>query len=174
MGMIVATYLLLMEEEDAFWMMVATVEDLLPSSYYSPSLIGVQADQVCLIFLFSFVARTIFRRKEVPKCLKLIRDNRKKISGRKIKNVFFQLVLRGLIATYLPPVDSLMQEHDIELSLITLNWFLTLYSSVLHIKLLLRSVSSFGEIFFPVPTMFQLGLVNFSNSTFALFRFVSK
>ena len=44
--MIVATYLLLMEEEDAFWMMVATVEDLLPSSYYSPSLIGVQADQV--------------------------------------------------------------------------------------------------------------------------------
>jgi hypothetical protein len=46
MGMIVATYLLLMEEEDAFWMMVATVEDLLPSSYYSPSLIGVQADQV--------------------------------------------------------------------------------------------------------------------------------
>jgi hypothetical protein len=48
------------------------------------------------------------------------------------------MVLRGLIATYLPPVDALMQEHDIELSLITLNWFLTLYSSVLHIKLLLR------------------------------------
>jgi hypothetical protein len=48
------------------------------------------------------------------------------------------MVLRGLIATYLPPVESLMQEHDIELSLITLNWFLTLYSSVLHIKLLLR------------------------------------
>ena len=46
MGMIVATFLLLMEEEDAFWMMVATVEDLLPASYYSPSLIGVQADQV--------------------------------------------------------------------------------------------------------------------------------
>ena len=46
MGMIVATFLLLMDEEDAFWMMVAVVEDLLPASYYSPSLIGVQADQV--------------------------------------------------------------------------------------------------------------------------------
>jgi hypothetical protein len=52
--------------------------------------------------------------------------------------LIIQMVLRGLIATYLPPVDTLMQEHDIELSLITLNWFLTLYSSVLHIKLLLR------------------------------------
>lgn len=46
MGMIVATFLLIMEEEDAFWMMVAVVEDLLPSNYYSPSLVGVQADQV--------------------------------------------------------------------------------------------------------------------------------
>jgi hypothetical protein len=58
------------------------------------------------------------------------------------------MVLRGLIATYLPPVDALMQEHDIELSLITLNWFLTLYSSVLHIKLLLRCFSRFMEICF--------------------------
>jgi hypothetical protein len=50
MGMIVATFLLIMDEEDAFWMTVAIIEDLLPSSYYSPSLIGVQADQVSLRF----------------------------------------------------------------------------------------------------------------------------
>ena len=49
-----------------------------------------------------------------------------------------QLVLRGLIASALPAVDSLMQEHDIEMSLITVNWFLTLYSSVLHVKFLMR------------------------------------
>ena len=60
MGMIVATYLLLMEEEDAFWMMVATVEDLLPSSYYSPSLIGVQADQVDFVIeLKSFFFKNV-------------------------------------------------------------------------------------------------------------------
>ncbi len=70
MGMIVATYLLLMEEEDAFWMMVATVEDLLPSSYYSPSLIGVQADQVDCVcywiekFLFKNVFRLSFKTKK--------------------------------------------------------------------------------------------------------------
>ena len=40
--MVVAMFLLLMEEEDAFWMTTAVIEELLPPSYYSPSLIGVQ------------------------------------------------------------------------------------------------------------------------------------
>lgn len=93
MGMIVGTFLLIMEEEDSFWMMASVVEELLPASYYSPSLVGAQADQ---------------------------------------------LVLRGLIASTLPALDALITEHDIEISLITLNWFLTLYSSVLHIKVLMR------------------------------------
>lgn len=91
--MIAAMFLLIMEEEDAFWMMTAVIEELLPPSYYSPSLIGVQADQ---------------------------------------------MVLRGLIASCLPAVDTLLQEHDIELSLVTLNWFLTLFASVLHIRVLVR------------------------------------
>ncbi len=93
MGMIVAIFLLLMEEEDAFWMTCAVVEDLLPASYFSSSLVGVQADQ---------------------------------------------LVLRGLIASALPDIDAKLQEHDIEISLITLNWFLTCYSSVMHIKMVIR------------------------------------
>ena len=111
MGMIVATLLLLMEEEDAFWMMVAIVEDFLPPSYYSPSLIGVQADQ---------------------------------------------MVLRGLIATCLPALDTLLAEHDIELSLITLNWFLTLYSSVLHIRHIMRVWDLF--LFDGSRVLFQVAL----------------
>ena len=39
---ICASLLLFMEEEDAFWMMGAIIEDLLPASYYSSTLIGVQ------------------------------------------------------------------------------------------------------------------------------------
>ena len=93
MGMIAATFLLIMEEEDSFWMMAAVVEEILPASYFSPSLLGAQADQ---------------------------------------------LVLRGLIASVLPAVDRVLTRHDIELSLITLNWFLTMFSSVLHVKLLVR------------------------------------
>ncbi|KAG8239521.1 hypothetical protein J437_LFUL016638 [Ladona fulva] len=92
-GMMAASLLLLMEEEDAFWMMCAIVEDLLPASYYSSTLIGIQADQ---------------------------------------------RVLRTLIVSYLPDVDAALGEHDMELSLITLHWFLTLFASVVHMKVLLR------------------------------------
>ncbi len=83
MGMIAGMLLLLLEEEDAFWLMTSVVEDLLPASYFSPTLLGVQA---------------------------------------------VQLVLRSLVTSHLPAVDRQLQEHDIELALITLNWFLTLFS----------------------------------------------
>ncbi|XP_031995701.1 small G protein signaling modulator 3 isoform X4 [Hylobates moloch] len=92
-GMVAACLLLFLEEEDAFWMMSAIIEDLLPASYFSTALLGVQTDQ---------------------------------------------RVLRHLIVQYLPRLDKLLQEHDIELSLITLHWFLTAFASVVDIKLLLR------------------------------------
>uniref|UniRef100_A0A6I8S8Y2 Small G protein signaling modulator 3 n=1 Tax=Xenopus tropicalis TaxID=8364 RepID=A0A6I8S8Y2_XENTR len=92
-GMVAACLLLFLEEEDAFWMMAAIVEDLVPVSYFNTTLVGVQTDQ---------------------------------------------RVLRHLIVQYLPRLDKLLQEHDIELSLITLHWFLTAFASVVHIKLLLR------------------------------------
>ncbi|XP_014211872.1 small G protein signaling modulator 3 homolog isoform X2 [Copidosoma floridanum] len=92
-GFIAASLLLLLEEEDAFWMLATIVEDLLPASYYSSTLIGIQADQ---------------------------------------------RVLRSLITNYLPNIDQILTQHDIELSLITLNWFLTLFASVVHMKILLR------------------------------------
>lgn len=66
--------------------------------------------------------------------------------GTSIRNIHFissgiqadQRVLRTLICNYLPDVDLTLKNHDIELSLITLHWFLTLFSSVVHMKILLR------------------------------------
>ncbi|XP_062336454.1 small G protein signaling modulator 3 isoform X1 [Osmerus eperlanus] len=49
-----------------------------------------------------------------------------------------QRVLRQLLVQYLPRLDRLLQEHDIELSLITLHWFLTSFASVVDIRVLLR------------------------------------
>nr|XP_006821156.1 PREDICTED: small G protein signaling modulator 3 homolog [Saccoglossus kowalevskii] len=92
-GMMAASLLLFLEEEDAFWMMSSIVEDLVPASYYSSTLIGVQADQ---------------------------------------------RVLRQLLVSYLPDLDHVLKEHDIELSLISLHWFLTAFASVVHMKVLLR------------------------------------
>ncbi|CAM4364171.1 unnamed protein product [Leuciscus chuanchicus] len=92
-GMVVSCLLLFLEEEDALWMMCALIEDILPPSYFSSTLLGVQTDQ---------------------------------------------RVLRQLIVQYLPRLDQLLQEHDIELSLITLHWFLTAFASVVDIRILLR------------------------------------
>ena len=41
-----AITLLFLEEEDAFWCLVAIVHRLLPRDYYDRSLLGSQADQV--------------------------------------------------------------------------------------------------------------------------------
>ncbi|XP_056653371.1 small G protein signaling modulator 3 isoform X2 [Monodelphis domestica] len=92
-GMVAACLLLFLEEDDAFWMMCAIVEDLVPAAYFGAALTGVQTDQ---------------------------------------------RVLRQLIVQYLPRLDQLLQEHDIELSLITVHWFLTAFASVVHMRLLLR------------------------------------
>ncbi|CAL1686059.1 unnamed protein product [Lasius platythorax] len=92
-GTMAASLLLLLEEDDAFWMMATIVEDLLPASYYSSTLLGIQADQK---------------------------------------------VLRTLVTNYLPDIDHVLALHDIELSLISLHWFLTLFASVVHMKILLR------------------------------------
>lgn len=42
---VVSCLLLFLEEEDVMWMMCALIEDLLPPSYFSSTLLGVQTDQ---------------------------------------------------------------------------------------------------------------------------------
>ncbi|CAG9533469.1 unnamed protein product [Cercopithifilaria johnstoni] len=47
-------------------------------------------------------------------------------------------VLQQLIGIHLPELSRILKENDIELSLITTNWFLTAFASVLSIRVLLR------------------------------------
>ena len=49
-----------------------------------------------------------------------------------------QLVLQSLVTTHLPDLAAVLAQHNIELSLISLHWFITIFSSALHIKILLR------------------------------------
>jgi len=92
-GTIAAHLLLLLEEEDCFWLLSTIIEDLLPSSYFSSEFIGIRIDS---------------------------------------------LVLSHLISVHFPKVDNLLKEHDIDLSLIVFPWFMTLFASVVHVKILLR------------------------------------
>ncbi len=43
-----AIALLFLEEEDAFWCLVAIVRHILPCDYYDKTLLGSQTDQVCV------------------------------------------------------------------------------------------------------------------------------
>ena len=48
------------------------------------------------------------------------------------------LVFGHFLAVHFPEVDALLKEHDIELGLIAFTWFMTLFASVVHVKILLR------------------------------------
>ncbi|KAF6032031.1 SGSM3 [Bugula neritina] len=111
MGVIVASLLLYMEEEDVFWLTCTIIEDMLPASYFSNSLLGVQADQKVLV---------------------------------------------QLISNYLPELDQTFKHHDVEVSLITLHWFLTLFAGVLHPRIHLRVLDLF--FYHGSVVLFQLTL----------------
>lgn len=90
-----------------------------------------------------------------------------------------QRVLAALVSTYLPGVDSVVREHDIELSLITLHWFVTIFASVLHMKILLRVWDMFfldGSIVLFQVTLAMLkikGKLSYILSTWFLLYFYS-
>ncbi len=46
MNMLVAIGILFLDEETVFWMLVAIIEKLLAAHYFTPGLLGAQADQV--------------------------------------------------------------------------------------------------------------------------------
>ena len=49
-----------------------------------------------------------------------------------------QLVLHSLTTSVLPELAAVLSQHNIDLSLISLHWFITIFSSALHIKILVR------------------------------------
>jgi hypothetical protein len=68
-------------------------------------------------------------------------------------------VFRYLIQQYLPNIHKLFHEHDIDLTLICFQWFLTLYSNVFHTKFIFHLWDYFflyGSII-----LFQIGLLMF-------------
>ena len=49
-----------------------------------------------------------------------------------------QQVLQSLVETMFPSLGHLLSSHNIDLGLVSLNWFITLFASSLHIKILVR------------------------------------
>uniref|UniRef100_A0A8C0D340 Small G protein signaling modulator 3 n=1 Tax=Balaenoptera musculus TaxID=9771 RepID=A0A8C0D340_BALMU len=133
-GMVAACLLLFLEEEDAFWMMCAIIEDLLPASYFSTTLLGVQTDQRLLRHLIvQYLPRLdrLLQEHDIAWPLAALGDSLH--------------LLHGLRACGMPLLSGCSWSQlqglwcvSTELSLITLHWFLTAFASVVHIRLLLR------------------------------------
>uniref|UniRef100_A0A8C5UVN9 TBC1 domain family member 2B n=1 Tax=Microcebus murinus TaxID=30608 RepID=A0A8C5UVN9_MICMU len=79
---LVAVALLYLEQEDAFWCLVAIVEVFMPRDYYTKTLLGSQVDQ---------------------------------------------RVLRDLLSEKLPRLHAHFEQHKVDCTLITFNWFLVVF-----------------------------------------------
>lgn len=119
---VVSCLLLFLEEEDVLWMMCALIEDLLPPSYFSSTLLGVQTDQRVLRQLIV---------QYLPDLDHLLQEHD---IGKAVKE---QQYLRFVIE-YKHTAWEFVYFILPELSLITLHWFLTSFASVVDIRLLLR------------------------------------
>ncbi|XP_059149356.1 TBC1 domain family member 2B-like isoform X2 [Physella acuta] len=90
---IAAIALLFLCEEDAFWCLVAIIEHLMPTDYYTTTLAAAQADQ---------------------------------------------RVLKDLVKEKCPSLYAHLDTHDVDLSLFTFNWFLTVFVDGIQPELFLR------------------------------------
>ncbi|XP_035273014.1 TBC1 domain family member 2A-like isoform X1 [Anguilla anguilla] len=90
--------LVLQDEEEAFWCLVAVVETVLPQDYYGKTLAGSQADQ---------------------------------------------RVLKDLMVEKLPRLTAHLEELEVDVSLITFNWFLVVFIESLTTNILLRIWDAF-------------------------------
>ncbi|VDN04666.1 unnamed protein product [Thelazia callipaeda] len=94
-------------------------------------------------------------------------------------------VSRQLIGVHLPELDRILKDNDVELSLITVNWLLTAFASVLPMRVLLRV----WDLLFVIGgvTMFRvlisilkikeeelIGLKYDENASAALFNMISR
>lgn len=116
MGVIVGYLLLIMEEEDAFWTMVAIMEDLMPATYYTTHIPGLLNLKNPTRYCSATVQYSLFR-------LGVMADVR---------------VIRSLLVKYVPKVHEVLAKGDVDITVILVSWLLPAYGNVVHVKLLLR------------------------------------
>ncbi|XP_047441423.1 TBC1 domain family member 2A [Mugil cephalus] len=106
--------LVLQNEEDAFWCLVAVVEAIMPQDYYTKNLLASQTDQ---------------------------------------------RVLKDFLAEKLPRLASHFEDHSIDVSLVTFNWFLVVFVESLPSDILLPLWDAF--LYEGTKVMFRYALALF-------------
>lgn len=134
--MIAAVLLLFLDEETAFWGVVAVVEHILPPKYYTQTMIGRRATAVnkpCLL-PFSWQHACSWG----------------------IGVQVDQRVLRDLVAERLPKLSTHLDRSNVDLSMVTFNFFLTASVDSMPIETALRILDCF--LFEGDKILFRFGL----------------
>ncbi|XP_071955359.1 TBC1 domain family member 2B-like [Antedon mediterranea] len=109
-----AIALLYLNEEDAFWCMIAIIEYIMPPDYYSKTLIGSQTDQ---------------------------------------------RVFKELLSEKIPRLNAHLDRENVDLSLVTFNWFITIFCDNIPAETMLRVWDTF--LFEGNKVLFRFGLAFF-------------
>lgn len=109
--------LILQNEEDAFWCLVAVVETIMPQDYYTKSLVASQVSRDSPLPGNSLLGVVL-------------------VLGCVLSQVD-QWVLKDFLAEKLPRLAAHFEDHNIDVSLITFNWFLVAFVESLPSDILL-------------------------------------
>ena len=98
LNFLVGTMLFFMNEEDTFWLLATVIEKLLPSDYYTKSMIGIYVDLY---------------------------------------------VLGQMVKIYLPQIHQKLEDNQLQLPIITVQWYLCLFVNTLRTEVGLRVLDMF-------------------------------
>ncbi|KAL5969067.1 TBC1 domain family member 9 [Taenia solium] len=157
MNIVTGMLLLYCSEEEAFWLLAAVCERLLPD-YYDSQVVGVRVDQVVLCRLASQCLPAIFARSIPTSTSPFPASLLSPLSGSKSADYSVpsvtSLFKRGGIR---PTTDTLDNNSGVELvNLVTLSWFLTLFLNTMPFRCAVFIIDYF--FFGGAKVIFQLAL----------------
>lgn len=157
MNIVTGMLLLYCSEEEAFWLLAAVCERLLPD-YYDSQVVGVRVDQVVLCRLVSQLLPAIFTRSTPtstsPFPASLLSSASASRSLDHSASFVMSLFKRGGIR---PTPTALNNNSGVELvNLVTLSWFLTLFLNTMPFRCAVFIIDYF--FFGGAKVVFQLAL----------------
>ncbi|VDK36832.1 unnamed protein product [Taenia asiatica] len=157
MNIVTGMLLLYCSEEEAFWLLAAVCERLLPD-YYDSQVVGVRVDQVVLCRLASQCLPAIFARSIPTSTSPFPASLLSPLSGSRSADYSVpsatSLFKRGGIR---PTTDTLDNNSGVELvNLVTLSWFLTLFLNTMPFRCAVFIIDYF--FFGGAKVIFQLAL----------------
>ncbi|KAM7541223.1 hypothetical protein Aperf_G00000042162 [Anoplocephala perfoliata] len=164
MNMVTGILLLYCSEEEAFWLLTAVCERLLPD-YYDSQVVGVRVDQAVLCQLVASLLPSLFYRQSPPDPAHLSPPVAESSESSALETFVTSLFRRTNSSTKSTTANSSTDAHSgkptsntgIELvNVVTLSWFLTLFLNTMPLRCAVFIIDYF--FFGGAKVIFQLAL----------------